>query len=160
MKRYILLVVTIIVLGAGTYFSEKSFLVEKLVVEIPEETPSSSTSNPPIVSTSSSAKISPVTPRPASNIVISIGSTAYFAYVPENSSVLDAMRILTSTTNFTFTGKEYPSLGFFVDSINSKKNANGLYWILYINGKSSDVGASQATINSGDKIEWMYEKSY
>jgi len=73
------------------------------------------------------------------------------------------MRELASTTNFAFTGKDYSSLGFFVESINGlpaqagKKNSDGFYWILYVNGKSSDLGVSQAKISSGDTIEWKYE---
>jgi hypothetical protein len=74
--------------------------------------------------------------------------------------VLDLMRALSSGTSFTFTGENYPSLGFFVESINGAKNADGKYWILYINGKSSDVGASNAVIRSGDTVEWRFEKSY
>ncbi len=69
------------------------------------------------------------------------------------------MRSLASSSNFTFAGREYPSLGFFVESINGKKGTNGYYWFLYVNGKSSDTGASETHLKTGDVIEWKYEKS-
>ena len=31
---------------------------------------------------------------------------------------------------------------------------------LYVNGKSSDAGASQTILHSGDIVEWRYEKNY
>ncbi len=67
------------------------------------------------------------------------------------------MQGLASSEALTFTGKEFPSLGFFVESINDVKNAGGKYWILYRNGAQSKVGASSATISPGDVIEWRYE---
>ncbi|MEK7601492.1 MAG: DUF4430 domain-containing protein [Patescibacteria group bacterium] len=99
-------------------------------------------------------------PSPANNVTFKAGDRIYGTYIASNESVLALMRSLASTTDFKFTGKEYPSLGFFVESINGKKNGDGAYWILYINGKSSDLGASNATIHAGDTVEWRYEKSY
>ena len=93
----------------------------------------------------------------ADTATLAIGRNRY--QIPaNNSAVLDAMNELSSTRDFKFTGKDYPSLGFFVESINGKKNADGFYWILYVNGKSSDLGVSQAKIRAGDTIEWKYEK--
>lgn len=51
-------------------------------------------------------------------------------------------------------------LGTFVDTINGQKNSDGYYWILYLNGRTSDIGASQTTLNDGDIVEWRYEKGY
>ncbi len=67
------------------------------------------------------------------------------------------MDTLASTTSFTFSGKTYPSLGLFVDSINNTPSTASKYWILYINGTSSPVGVSQAQVSPGDKIEWRFE---
>jgi len=94
------------------------------------------------------------------NVTLAIGSKLYGTYVSGSGSVLNLMHTLASTTDFTFTGKEYPSLGFFVTSIGGKKADDGYYWILYVNGKSSDLGASSATIHAGDTVEWRYEKGY
>jgi hypothetical protein len=70
------------------------------------------------------------------------------------------MRALASNTSFAFTGREYIGMGFFVESINGKTNADSSYWILYKNGKLSSTGISQTTLHAGDSVEWRYEKSY
>lgn len=49
-------------------------------------------------------------------------------------------------------------LGEFVESINDIKPAKDEFWAFYINGKSSQVGASQYTTNEEDLIEWKLEK--
>lgn len=72
-------------------------------------------------------------------------------------TVLGAMQELSSSGAFTFDGKEFPSLGFFVESINGVRNAGGKYWMLYRNGAQSQVGVSRASISPGDVIEWKYE---
>lgn len=69
-------------------------------------------------------------------------------------SLMQAHRTLGS---FTFTSKEYPTLGSFLESLQGIKNANGKYWMLYINGSLSPVGMSHADIVPGDRIEWRYE---
>ena len=81
-------------------------------------------------------------------------------HVTSNETVIEAMRALASTTAFTFVGHDYPGLGFFVDSINGTTNANGKYWILYINGVPATAGVSTATVRAGDTVEWKYEKGY
>lgn len=75
-------------------------------------------------------------------------------------TALDAMRAYASSEKFAFTGREYSSLGFFVESINGRKNAGGSYWFLYINGAASEKGVSQAVLRPGDVVEWRYEKEY
>lgn len=70
------------------------------------------------------------------------------------------MRTLQESGEFTFSGREYPSLGFFVESINGKYGGDGFYWILYVNGASSNTGASQTKLHAGDAVEWRYEKGY
>ena len=75
-------------------------------------------------------------------------------------TVLDAMRAYQASGNFNFSGTESMGLGFFVESINGKANADGFYWFLYINGTSSNTGASQTKLTGGETVEWKYEKSY
>ena len=99
-------------------------------------------------------------PAPAPNVTLSVDGHVYQAFAPAHSTVLDAMRALASTNDFTFTGHDYPSLGFFVDSINGRKTEKSYNWILYINGTLSNTGASQTTLKAGDAIEWRYEKNY
>lgn len=87
-----------------------------------------------------------------------VGSSTHPFNVRSGETVIDAMRALSSEGAFTFTGREYPSLGFFVDSINGRANADGRYWFLYVNGVSAASGASAVTVQPGDIIEWKYEK--
>ena len=79
------------------------------------------------------------------------------------TNLLQAMRQLTamSEQTFTFSGKEYPSLGFFIEEINGKKNdpTNDTYWLYYINGQLANIGISNYQIKQGDIIEWKYVKS-
>lgn len=97
----------------------------------------------------------------AANASLMVGTTTYPVSVTPGETVIDAMRALAAANNtFVFTGREYPGLGFFADSINGKENAGGLDWMLYVNGVSASVGASSAVMKAGDTVEWRYEKSY
>ena len=75
-------------------------------------------------------------------------------------TVLEAMNTLSADGSLSFSGRDFPGLGFFVEAINGKKSENGYYWILHINGKKSDLGASSAHLKAGDVVEWQYEKGY
>lgn len=70
------------------------------------------------------------------------------------------MEAYAEKSDFSFSGRDFPGLGFFVEEINGKKNANGSYWFLYVNGTSSETGVSQTRVREGDSIEWRYEKSH
>jgi len=162
-KKYIVLVIVTVALGAGAYVSDKSFLASQAApAESPEAKPTEkSIENEAAFQTrpqSPAPKSAPVTAAmPAPNVTLLVGSTTYPAYAAQNSTVLDVMREIASTTTFSFIGREYPSLGFFVESINGKKGADGRYWILYVNGKEASKGASQTFLTAGDTVEWKYE---
>ncbi len=50
------------------------------------------------------------------------------------------------------------SLGEYVDSINGiKGGTDGKYWILYVNGEMSQIGADQYQTQITDIIEWRFE---
>jgi hypothetical protein len=76
------------------------------------------------------------------------------------STVLDVMHTLAAEGSLSFSGRDFPSLGFFVEEINGHKGAGGYYWILHINGTPSQKGASQAVISPEDVVEWRYEEGY
>lgn len=57
----------------------------------------------------------------------------------------------------SYTSAKYPMLGTFVESINGTRNANGKYWILYVDDTPSSVGMSSASVVPGTRIEWRYE---
>ena len=86
------------------------------------------------------------------------GSTTFTATT--TSFVLDTMHTLAAEGSLNFSGRDFPGLGFFVEEMNGRKNTGGYYWILLINGKKSDLGASQARLKEGDVVEWRYEKGY
>jgi hypothetical protein len=89
--------------------------------------------------------------------VVSRDSHTFLAQ--KDGTVLEAM-VLEDASGFTFTTKNYPALGVFVESINGKENRDGKYWILYLNGATSTLGASSARVSPGDRVEWRYEDSY
>jgi hypothetical protein len=149
MKKYLILLVAVVVLGAGSYFTELQFLSYSNPSALPSKSPAASTS------TSAHAET-----QTASTASLVVGEQSYIVAVSPDKTVMDAMRRLESSGDITLTGKEYPSMGFFVESINGKRNSADRYWILYINGKLSDSGASQTIVHPGDSIEWRYEKGY
>lgn len=79
--------------------------------------------------------------------------------VPKNSTVFKAMEIAASSSIISFKSKNYPGLGDFIDEINGIKSSGNKYWILYVNGKLSSVGASQYTLSPNDTIEWKFESA-
>ena len=95
-----------------------------------------------------------------SHATFKVGGKTYPIDVTQGEMVIDAMRALASTGDFSYTGKDYPGLGVFVESINGKKNVGGMYWILYLNGTTTSSGASATVLNDGDTVEWKYEKGF
>ncbi|MDB5187759.1 MAG: hypothetical protein JWO50_279 [Candidatus Kaiserbacteria bacterium] len=87
-----------------------------------------------------------------------IGSQSYDLPIHEDETLLDAMQALQSSTSFDYSGRQYTGLGFFVMSINGKAAADGFNWMLYVDGRPSEYGASALIIKTGQKIEWKYEK--
>ena len=96
----------------------------------------------------------------APNIILMVGSSTYRFYAVPGTTVYDAMIALKAAGTIVFTGENYPTLGFFVESINGTKNTGGYYWFLYVNGASSDTGISQTHLSPGDTVEWRYKKQY
>ena len=82
----------------------------------------------------------------------------YQIEIKENETAYLAMKRLEEIGNgFSFGGKNYPSLGFFVDEINGVKNRLGAYWIYYVNDHQAPVGISEYKIKDGDIINWKLE---
>ena len=77
------------------------------------------------------------------------------------TTVLGAMEQYAAANHgFSFSGRDFPGLGFYVEELNGKKSGSGFYWILYVNGTSSELGASSVRVHPGDVVEWRYEKGY
>ncbi len=164
-KTYTTVFITVLALSAGAYSSQKIFVSQQPSVHAQESAPIIPQNERRVIP--ASPKNAPpaqpqakVAPQPEPNITLLTGSTTYRFFVPEHTTLLDAMHALASSSTFTFSGKNFPMLGTFVDTINGQKNSDGYYWILYLNGRTSDIGASQTTLNDGDIVEWRYEKGY
>jgi hypothetical protein len=93
------------------------------------------------------------------SVMLSVLGAQFEVATTSETTVLAVMHAAASTYDLTFSGHEYPSLGFFVDSINGVESVGGSYWFLYINGATSTLGASHAVVIPGDTIEWRHEKS-
>ena len=63
-----------------------------------------------------------------------------------------AMDVLEATHQVE--SKEYSGLGKMVISIDGKAADSKHFWEFFVNGKSSNVGASSYKLQENDKIEW------
>lgn len=93
------------------------------------------------------------------DVSLRIFDKTYTTNIKDNSStVYDAMvKIKNENPDFDFKGKEYSSLGIFIDEINGVKSSTGKYWMYYINNKKASVGVSNYIIKNGDIISWKQE---
>ena len=93
------------------------------------------------------------------NVTISVFNKAYNLSTKEGTTLYQEMLNLQDLkeNNFSFKGKEYPSLGFFVEEINGVKESPGKYWLYYTNGKEAPVGVSKYFLKNGDIINWKQE---
>lgn len=83
--------------------------------------------------------------------------TVYDIPILSEGTVLDAMRAHTAS-GFSFSGREFAGLGFFVEEIGGLRNADGFYWTLFLNGAPAEEGASSARVTPADHVEWRYQK--
>ena len=70
----------------------------------------------------------------------------------DNKTALEILQADYQVETETFAG-----VGEFVKSINGIAPASDQFWAFYVNGESSNVGASQYQTKSTDKIEWKLE---
>lgn len=92
--------------------------------------------------------------------VIETPDLTYDVLVPEGSTVFDLMiKADSQYDDFSFKGREFSGLGFFVEQINglAQDKEKGFYWIYYVNGKKAPVGISQYKLKNNDIITWKYE---
>ncbi len=161
--KFIIGALGIVALAGIVFYTPQSSQISQFNSESPEVKPPEIRTTPPIIdATTTRATTSALEEgaAPIPNATLLLGGRMYAVFAPSGSTVLDAMRTLASTSDFTFSGREYPSLGYFVDSVGGKKAESGYSWILYLNGKLSGTGVSQTKLEAGDAIEWRYEKNY
>ena len=138
-KNYLALIAAVALLATTAYFSQKIFLYYSIEQTSVEKAVSS--------------------PAATKQFTLIADEKTYTLQVEKETTVLEAMHAAGSS-GFVFSGKEYPMLGFFVESINGKTAPQGYYWIFYVNGAQSNTGISTTIIRGGDTIEWRLEESY
>ncbi len=68
-------------------------------------------------------------------------------------TALDLLKI-----SYKVTAKDYGAgMGEFVETIDGIKPDSQHFWAFYVNGKSSNVGASSYKLEANDNIEWKLE---
>jgi len=96
-------------------------------------------------------------------LIIDKGSRSkktYSVRVPSKSTVFTVLKTASKKHKFSLKYSKY-SYGVFIEKIAGLKNnpAKSMYWLYYINGKLSNLGASSKKIKKGDRILWKYERT-
>src|SRR3989344_9688966 len=125
MKKYFYFTLTIIVITMSSYILIRAnkniapveFLSPVAVTTttagtVPTATPLAVQQTQTKISVRATTSVTDTIPTPAPNVTFSVAGSSYTAFAPAGSTVIDAMKILASTTGFSFSGKDYPSLGF------------------------------------------------
>ena len=83
----------------------------------------------------------------------------YEVTVLQGSSVFDVMET-AQEDGFSFAGKEFTGIGFFVEEIEGKAQnpRERMYWIYYVNNEKAQVGVSSYIIEDNDVITFKYEE--
>lgn len=92
-------------------------------------------------------------------VLLLVGEQKYEGQIKqENETLYDLMVTLQNdNTGFSFQGKDFPGLGFFVEDINGIKGESGAYWLYYVNNKKAEVGITNYILKNGDIINWVQE---
>ncbi len=90
-----------------------------------------------------------------------VPGAAYEVAMKQGRTAYDLMVATASKrSDFSFSGREFSGLGFYVEEINGlrENHGQGLAWIYYINGAKAPVGVSNYIVRTNDVIEWKYEE--
>ena len=77
--------------------------------------------------------------------------------MPSNEAVVNTTALMLLKSGHKVETKNYSGIGEFVESIDGIMPDSQHFWAFYVNGKSSNVGASSYVLKSGDKTEWKLE---
>lgn len=101
--------------------------------------------------------VPPSTEIPA---VLEAEGKRYELEVAPESTAYDLMLLAQEETDFSFSGREFAGLGFFVEEIQGKRQnpREGRYWIYSVNGQKVELGVSLYKLKANDVISWSYEK--
>ncbi len=77
----------------------------------------------------------------------------------EGDSLFDVMSELKNSGQISFDGKEFNTMGFFVEEINGFKQLprERKYWHYYVNNIEASVGISNYKLKNNDSIHWKLE---
>lgn len=80
--------------------------------------------------------------------------------LPEDSTVFDLLKKVTTENNLSLESKDYGSMGVFIESIGEAKSdlASDKFWQYWVNNKYSQMGSSSYKLKSGDLVEWKFTK--
>jgi len=83
-----------------------------------------------------------------------------FIPIYTEGTVLSAMQALeAASSTFSFSGSQFPGLGFFVEAIGGQEARAGRHWILYVNDTPATRGVSNTLVTPDDSLVWRYEES-
>ena len=92
--------------------------------------------------------------------VLEVQGATYEIAVPQGSTVYELMAKAQEETDFSFSGREFAGMGFFVEEIQGKRQnpKEQRYWMYSINGQKAQLGISFYELQSNDVISWTYEQ--
>jgi len=78
--------------------------------------------------------------------------------ISDGSTILNLMESKPSS-EFTYSGKNFSGIGFFIEEINGIKNIpeDNIYWTVLVNEGETSVGVSEQVINTGDTIKFILD---
>lgn len=77
----------------------------------------------------------------------------------EEATAFDLLRDKAEELDIFLKIKNY-DFGILIEAIGDKENGqDGKYWLYYVNGEMPMISVDQQAIESGDKIEFKFEKS-
>jgi len=93
------------------------------------------------------------------SVTLGFPDATYEIIVPQGSTVYDLLDKASLQYGFSFSGKGFPGMGFFIEEINGLRQnpRTGKYWIYYINSRKAEVGISTYQLKAHDVILWKYE---
>ena len=75
----------------------------------------------------------------------------------EATTAYDALEKLAQENNWELQVKDY-DFGKLVESIDGIASGKDMTWIFYVNAVAADKASDKFELQSGDKVEWRYEK--
>jgi len=121
--------------------------------------------NPPAVERAGVKEENNITAEPAKkDVIITIdngeGSPAVASFeFKDGMTAFDLLKTGAEKLVLQLKTKNY-DMGVFIEAIGNKQNGqDGKYWLYYVNGEMPQVSADKQKLNSGDKVEFKFEKS-